>query len=292
MLDGAKALAVPTKLGQSLRVKALHATDSVLYWVALNNQNKPWLNLVFDTGDFSCINSKQDEAGRLTKILTETRKLNPEFLADGKDRAVETHLQFPNQWGLGSSSTLIHCVAEWANVDRYELLQKTIGGSGYDVACAGANSAILYQLENRKPNTLPVHWNPPFSDKLYFLYTGKKQLSSEAIRYYKTKLEDKSFAIDELNRITDLILKCDKLDEFEQLVNEHEVLIGSQLKLMKVSDTTFSDYWGTVKSLGAWGGDFVMMTNERSTEELKEYLSQKSISIVFSWKELILSDNL
>ncbi|MDB5281400.1 MAG: hypothetical protein JWO06_475, partial [Bacteroidota bacterium] len=160
VLDGARALAVPTKLGQSLRVKVLHGSDSVLYWVALNNQNKPWLNLVFDTGDFSCINSQQDEAKRLSKILTEVRKLNPEFITDGKDRAVETHLQFPNEWGLGSSSTLIYCISQWAGVDGYKLLEQTIGGSGYDVACAGTDSALIYQLENKKPNSVAVNWQP------------------------------------------------------------------------------------------------------------------------------------
>src|ERR1700761_4066621 len=105
VLDGARALAVPTKFGQALRVTSLHAKDNLLYWVALNNQNKPWLNLVFDTTDFTCINAKQDEAVRLTKILQETRKLNPGFLSSGQDTAVETRLEFPNEWGLGTSST-------------------------------------------------------------------------------------------------------------------------------------------------------------------------------------------
>ncbi|MDB5283417.1 MAG: hypothetical protein JWO06_2492, partial [Bacteroidota bacterium] len=117
---------------------------------------------------------------------------------------------------------------------------------------------------------------------------GKKQLSSEAIQYYKNKLQDKSLAIKELNRITDFILASTGLSEFEQLLNEHENLIASQLKLQKVKDAMFPDYWGSVKSLGAWGGDFVLMTNEKSEEELKNYLSEKNISIVFSWKDLIL----
>jgi len=289
VLDGAQALAVPTRFGQNMRVTILHAKDNLLYWVALNNQNKPWLNLVFDTKDFTCINAKQDEAGRLSNILLEARKLNPEFLSAPHDIAVETRLEFPNEWGLGTSSTLIHCVAKWAKVDGYELLKNTIGGSGYDVACAAADAAILYQLKGGKSESQPVNWQPAFSQHLYFAYLGKKQLSSEAIQYYKTKLQDKTYAIAELNRITEAVLRCNGLKEFEGLMNEHESLIAGQLKMPKVKDSLFADYWGSIKSLGAWGGDFVMMTNTKSVDDLKAYLKEKSISIVFSWNDLILS---
>jgi len=292
VLDGAQALAVPTKFGQSLRVKELQSSESLLYWVALNSQRKVWLNFVFNTSDFKCINSETDEAKRLSKILSETRKLNPKFLTGKKDFAAETQLEFPNEWGLGTSSTLIHCIATWAKVDGYELLKNTIGGSGYDVACAASDSPVLYQLQNGKPGVFHIHWQPPFADNIYFVYTGKKQLSSEGIKYYKTKLQDKSQAISELNRITGLILKCATLREFEELITEHETVIGSHLKMMKVGDTIFADYWGRVKSLGAWGGDFVLLTNERTEDELKEYLRQKSITIAFGWKDLILNNNI
>ena len=290
VLDGARALAIPTKFGQALRVTTLRAKDNLLYWVALNNQNKPWLNLVFDTTDFTCINAKQDEAARLTKILQEARRLIPGFLTSGHDIAVESRLEFPNEWGLGTSSTLIHCVSEWAKVDGYELLKNTIGGSGYDVACAAADSAILYQITGAKAETSAIHWQPSFSKRIYFAYLGKKQLSSEGIQYYKTKLQDKSYAISELNKITEAILACNDIDAFDALINKHENLIADQLKMPKVSETVFADYWGSVKSLGAWGGDFVMLTNQRSVDDLKAYLNEKSISIVFSWNELLLSN--
>ena len=289
VLDGAPALALPTRFGQSMRVTTLNAKSNLLYWVALNNQNKPWLNLVFDTTDFTCINAKQDEAIRLSKILQEARKLNSAFLVEANDFAVETRLEFPNEWGLGTSSTLIYCLANWARVDGYELLKNTIGGSGYDVACAGADGGIVYQLKDGKASSEPVSWQPTFREHLYFAYLGKKQLSSEGIQYYKTKLQDKTYAIGELARITKLVLGCNDLSEFEGLVNEHETLIAEQLKMAKVKDSLFGDYWGSVKSLGAWGGDFVMLTNTKSIDDLRAYLKEKSISIVFSWDDLILS---
>lgn len=288
ILDGAQALAIPTKFGQTLRVKELHAQDSTIYWIALNSKKQVWLNLVFDSRTFECINAKTPEAERLSKMLNEARKLNPEFLNNNKDRAVETHLEFPNEWGLGSSSTLIHCLATWADVDGYTLLQNTIGGSGYDVACAAHDSPILYQIKDGKPETLAVNWAPPFLENIYFAYLGHKKLSSEAIKYYKEELKDKTHAISELTRITEQVLKCTDLETFDALVYEHENIIASNLKLMKVKDTLFSDYWGSVKSLGAWGGDYVMMTNTRSYEELKAYLLTKNITTVFRWDELII----
>lgn len=288
VLDGAQALALPTRFGQHMRVRQLHASENILYWVALNNKKQAWLNLVFDTTDFSCINSTIDEAKRLTKVLQAARELNPKFLMDGKDCAVETRLEFPNEWGLGTSSTLIYTVSEWAGVDAYTLLQKTLGGSGYDIACAANNTAILYKLQNGKPETLPVNWQPPFTSTLYFAYTGKKQLSSEGIKYYREKLQEKQHAINQLTDITQRMLHCETLNRFEELLNEHENIVGSNLKLMKVKDTLFADYWGCVKSLGAWGGDFVLLTNRQSEDDLKEYLKTKNIPVVFNWNKIIL----
>jgi hypothetical protein len=42
-----------------------------------------------------------------------------------------------------------------------------------------------------------------------------------------------------------------------------------------------------VKSLGAWGGDFVLMTNSRSDKELKAYLHAHNLKVVFKFDELI-----
>lgn len=296
VLDGARALALPTRLGQSLRVATLHSAEDVLYWVALGSNNKPWLNVVIDTATFAFtqIAATPESAGaaeRLASILKAAQQLNPHFLADGKDRAVETRLEFPNEWGLGSSSTLIYAVSQWAGVDGYELLQHTLGGSGYDVACAAHHTPILYQLRHGRPVVTPVNWQPAFSDKLYFAYTGQKQLSSEGIKHYRQFGGDKQRIIDELDLITARMMQTASLGEFEELIGEHENIIGAALKQMKVGDSIFGDYWGAAKWLGAWGGDFVMLTNDKSEDALKAYLQEKNISIVFAWKDLILNPN-
>ncbi len=288
VLDGAKALALPTQLGQHLRIQNLSGSNGLLYWVALNNKQQPWLKTVLDKRDFSCIGTPDDATIRLSKVLSVCRSLNPAFLNNDDDVAVETQLQFPNEWGLGSSSTFIYCLAAYAQVNAYELLQKTLGGSGYDVACAGAHTPILYQRNEFSPIIQEASWNPVFKHHLYFAYQGKKQLSSEAITHYKNKLQDKGATIQALSAITNRILSSATLSEFEQLLQAHEEIIAKSLSLPKVKEERFADFNGVVKSLGAWGGDFVLMTHSGSRETLATYLRSKNIDTLFRWDEMIL----
>jgi mevalonate kinase len=287
VLDGANALSIPTRFGQHLRVKTLSGNSNTLYWIALNNLKQSWLNLVFDKTDLSCINSSGPEAQMLTKVLSQARILNPDFLTGKEDTAVETYLEFPNNWGLGSSSTLIYCISQWANVDGYTLLQNTMGGSGYDVINAGSDTPILYHLENGKPHWEQVSFSPPFLDNIYFVHTGQKQLSTKGIKYYRenaTRIQD---CIGWLNRLTESMLQCQSLAKMDQIIQEHEDIIAEELKLPKAKDTLLPDYWGSVKSLGAWGGDFVMLTNDRSEEELLAYLHSNELHVIHRFDKMI-----
>lgn len=289
VLNGAEALAIPTKFGQHLKVRQLQSNSNMLFWVALGSDGNVWLSMCIDRETLLPIGDAPSEATILCGMLSAIRKMEPDFLTQTNDTAIETRLDFPQVWGLGSSSTLIHCLAEWSGVNAYKLLQETIGGSGYDLACAAADSAILYTLNDGQPNTMQVNWKPLFSENIFFAYTGKKQISRTAIEKYRQIVSEPERTINQLNNITHAMLKCESLETFEQLVNEHENIIGAQLKMVKVKETMFSDYWGSVKSLGAWGGDFVMLTNNRTREELYDYLKVKNITTVFSWNELLIS---
>jgi mevalonate kinase len=287
VLDGAKALAIPTRFGQHLRVKKLSGQSNTLYWIALNNLRQPWLNLAFDKTNFTCISGGGKETDVLSKILSQARVLNPDFLAGDADIAVETYLEFPNSWGLGSSSTLIYCISQWADVDAYTLLQKTMGGSGYDVVSAGSDTPILYHLHNNKPTHQEVSFMPPFHEHLYFVHTGRKQLSASGIEHYRDNAIRIKDCIAWLNRITESMLQCQSLKKMEQLMEEHESIISEELKLPKVKDTLLPGYWGAAKSLGAWGGDFVMLANERSEEELLNYLHNKGLPIIHRYDQML-----
>jgi len=287
ILDGANGLSIPTRFGQHMRIRPLSGSENTIYWVALNNQKQPWLNLAFDKDDLFCINASGPEADMLTKILTQARILNPDFLTGSQDIAVETYLEFPNNWGLGSSSTLLHCIAQWAHVDGYTLLQRTMGGSGYDIASAGSDSPILYHLNNGNPEWEQVLFMPPFSDNIFFVHTGQKQLSTKGIKYYRENAVRINDCIGWLNRLTESMLQCQSLRKMEQIMQEHEDIIAEELKLPKAKETLFPDYWGAVKSLGAWGGDFVMLTNDRPEEELINYLHSKGLHVLHRFDKMI-----
>ena len=55
-------------------------------------------------------------------------------------------------------------------MDKFELLQKTFGGSGYDIACAQSLGPITYEVQSRGPRWEASEFNPHFRDNLYFVY--------------------------------------------------------------------------------------------------------------------------
>lgn len=287
ILDGAEGIAIPTVYGQRMEVTNLQTHTNTLYWKAITSTKSFWLDLVFDTRTLQS-NSDSKEAQMLSLILQKIREQQSDFLMQGNDVEVATYLEFPNVWGLGSSSTLLACLAQWIDIDWYSLLKETIGGSGYDVACGLAKTPVLYSIEAGRPVVRSVGFQPEFSAQLYFAYLGKKQLSSQGIQHYKDKALDKSAIAQQLTAITTAMLNCTALNAFETLLEEHELIISYALGMERVQQSMFPDYWGKVKSLGAWGGDFVLLTNNRTEKELRDYLQQKNIDVVFSFSELIL----
>jgi mevalonate kinase len=292
VLDGALALALPTNVGQKLKVTYTPSQHRVLHWKSYDNDGQLWFEAKFDVETFECLDNYVSQKSLvLQKILRMARSLSKNFLRANQYVLVETHLEFPRLWGLGSSSTLIHNVAKWANVNPFELLFTTMGGSGYDIACAEADKAILY--EKRKegtPQATEVEFNPPFKDKIYFVYLGKKQSSKEGIDHYKALSQHKEELVAKLTQITQKFLAAQTLQEFDSLIAEHETLIAQSLTMQRVKEKYFSDYWGEIKSLGAWGGDFVMVTSEKSKAETQQYFAIKGLTVFLEYGELIKND--
>src|SRR5690606_11836163 len=110
VLDGALALAVPTKYGQSLEVETTNKKE--IQWTALDQEGKEWFKtaLIFDGKDLKLAKNTTSPAEaeqRLLQILKEAHKLNPGILIQDSGFNITTKLDFPQCWGLGSSSTLI-----------------------------------------------------------------------------------------------------------------------------------------------------------------------------------------
>jgi mevalonate kinase len=289
VLDGAKALAIPTAYGQSLTVEE-NKTKNIV-WKSYNELDTLWFEdefLVNDSAIRLRLTAKNytDVSKRLIQILRATYDLNPEFLNSKQGYTITTHQDFNRLWGLGTSSTLVNNIANWANVDAYKLLEKTFKGSGYDIACAQNDTPITYQLRYRqKPLIESIGFDPSFKSQLYFVYLNEKQNSRDGIAAYKKKAKVDAEIIDKINLITEAILSCESLSNFETLITTHEAIISKLIDQKPIKTRLFHDFKGAVKSLGAWGGDFVLVTSETDPTA---YFNSKGFGTVIPYSDMIL----
>jgi hypothetical protein len=287
VLDGALALAIPVRYGQSLRAEPWKEPDS-LTWTSKNEDGKNWFLAQFELPGLHILNeTNRKTAENLVSFLKACQAQNPAFLSGAGGYKVMTQGDFPREWGLGTSSTLLAALAQWAGVDPYVLLFDTLGGSGYDIACAYAEGPVLYRLTSRTPSVEPVAFNPDFVSNIYFVYLERKQDSREGIQQYKLAKVDKPALVLQISRLTERMAACRELSEFEAIIREHEQLISRAIGLACAKDLHFPDYWGAIKSLGAWGGDFVMATSARPEAETRAYFEGLGFGTVLSWAEMV-----
>ncbi len=282
VLDGANALAFPTKFGQSMLVNNINQPN--IDWQSFDNKGNLWLQHNFPIIEIEQPQKKLDfDKNRLFSILREAKKLNPNFLNTNKGYQIITHLDFPKNWGLGSSSTLINNIAKWANVDPFKLLEATFGGSGYDIAAAQYNSPIIFSNNNNKTIEQNIKWD--FTNELFFVHLNKKQNSREGISKYKKNKKEATLPIIQINEITSKICNCNTLIEFEILIDKHEQIISEIIQQKPIKELLFNDYIGSIKSLGAWGGDFILATGNQKNWN---YFKGKGFNTILSFKEMIL----
>lgn len=284
ILDGAVGLALPTKFGQSLTVEV--KGENGISWISLDNENKIWFEAQFSISLEIISTSNNEIANTLQQILSHCNLTT-------HNSQLTTQLEFPQNWGLGSSSTLISLIAQWTNTNPYELLEKIFGGSGYDIACATTKQPIIYERRHSERSgesriIKEVSFSPSFSNHLYFLHLNQKQNSREGIQHYKNLNIDKTTYIKHISELTQKIIQAKSLDEFCAYLEEHENIVSNVLHLPKVKDRLFPDFPGTVKSLGAWGGDFVLVAGKEQQEFIQNYFSEKDYSTLLRYEEIIL----
>lgn len=286
VLDGATALAVPTQFGQLLTVEPI--VTNVLKWNSYDHQGNLWFESEWSLNHKlkSTMVANPSINRRLEQILNATKKLNASFLNIGTGINVNTFLDFPRDWGLGTSSTLINNVAQWASIDPYQLLEATFGGSGYDIACARYNKPITYQLKDDHRKIKEQDFNPDFKNHLYFVFLNKKQNSRDGIARYNENKGHLDLVRSEINGITREILTCSSLAAFQSLMTQHENIIGQIIKQKPIKDQWFKDFNGSIKSLGAWGGDFILAASE---EYPKEYFKNKGFNTLIPYREMVLN---
>jgi len=290
VLKGAEALAMPVQYGQSLKITQKPDSDLINWETQINSEN--WLTCSIDTNMQIIESNNENAIFFLQKVLKAATQIRPDFnRAKGKAQGYEiiANIEFDMNWGLGSSSSLISNIAYWFDINPYDLHFLVSDGSAYDIACARANSAIIYSINNKLPEVKNVNFNPDFSQNIYFVYLGIKQDSAKSVSKF---LYHKNHLHSEIKLITDLsneLLKVNKLQDFNYLIKEHESIISKIIKQPKVKSLYFSNFDGEIKSLGAWGGDFIMVSSEWDYNKIKSYFANKNLDTVFRFDNMKLS---
>jgi mevalonate kinase len=277
VLKGGSALAIPTRYGQSLLLSENKKEE--LSWQSLNHLDEVWFEAKFDLKLNLISTNSVDKAAYLKKLLSVAFDLSQ---SQPTAQMLVSKLDFPNNWGLGSSSTLVHLIGQWQKVDPMELFFKTSTGSGYDVACAGQKKPLLYRIHNRSEAQWESVELPKVFNEVCFIHLNKKQQSKpEVERFLKKKTSESE--IDRVSQISKELLIIDSPSGLQRLMESHESILSQLLGHTPVKEQLFSDYNGSVKSLGAWGGDFIMALGENT----EAYFRSKSYQTIIPFKDMI-----
>lgn len=278
VLDGALSLALPCKFGQYLNFT--EDSNGTLEWISKDMNDTIWFTAYFEAKTLKVLKTSNYNTVKWVKKILEFCNKNS-LTNKSLQGKIECKLEFPNNWGLGSSSTLLNNLASLYEVNPYDLHFSTTNGSGYDIACAGSNSALTYRVIENIPQVKKMDWSPVFKDEILFIFLKKKQKSNLEVKRFKELKKDPDL-ISRISSITKEIIYSKTIEEFEHLLDEHEAITGQYIQSETVKSKYFSDYEGSVKSLGAWGGDFVLATRKN-----KNYFLDKGFDTILSFSEII-----
>ena len=288
VLDGALSLAVPTRFGQSLEIKPHRGSD--LIWESYDHNGDLWFESQISLYDFSPVRTSDEKVSKyVQKLLKGAVRYNTEFLNKWNGFKAINHLDFNPEWGLGSSSTLIYNVAQWAGINPFHLHFYVSNGSGYDIACADAEGPLTYQLNGEELSFTDINFAPHFFESVYFVYLGQKVRSGESIRHYAKTTKRRNALAKKVTVLTERAIKAVALEDFMAVMDEHEALISESLDLPEVKKERFSDFEGSIKSLGAWGGDFAMVATDLPQDYVESYFADRGCPVIMPYHEMAYS---
>lgn len=293
VLKGALALAVPTVYGQHLSATIEQKNADVINWTSFDNNGNKWFNATMDAKSLQVkgpLTGDKNIADTLRNIIIAIRKQQPQYLLQG-DINISTKLEFPNDWGLGSSATLLTNLCKHANADAMIVNAEVFKGSGYDIATAQANAPILFRIDDEGPVFDSVNFFPPQHEQFRFVHLGEKQNSRIAVEQFLDETKDKKLfnEIETISEISEALLFCDDFSDFMQLLDDHEEMMQYVLQEEKIKTARFNDFPGVVKSLGAWGGDFVLAAADMDGADIDTYFKEKGLHTVISYAGMVLS---
>lgn len=283
VLDGAKAIALPSKLTQDLYIE--QCDKEIIEWQGIDEKGNVWYeeNFYLKNNDLVYSAEKNNTSEKLLLLFNHILKTRE--VKDILGNKFSTKLNFKREWGLGTSSTFVNNLAKWANIDPYRLLFSAFKGSGYDIACCDVNNPIIFEKKQNSINVKNITFNPPFIENIYLIHLDKKQNTQTSITNYLRTKSEKNDLIKKINLISEEMLQCKNLNHFEDLIVEHESIISQAISQEPIQKLTFNDYnLGKIKSLGAWGGDFILVTSKNND---LSYFNNKGFETILKLSDLV-----
>lgn len=283
VMKGATALAIPAKLDQELTIKSTN-TDFI-YWESFDKNNLIWYKEKFflDKGSLIYHGKKNKISDLIIRLFDYIHRFNDPKKSIGNEFIWK--LNFDRNWGLGSSSTLINNLSKWAKVNPYKLLFSVFNGSGYDIACCDKSNPIIFQKKDDYLSFSNTTFNPNFLNNLFLVFLNKKQNTQKSVQNF---LKNDAHYIEEINQINNIvngIQNVKDLTAFESLIERHEKIIANILQIPTIQNEKFPKYnYGIIKSLGSWGGDFVLATGD---ERNMDYFREKGFNTVKKISDLL-----
>ena len=283
VMKGAMALAIPAKLDQELNV--ISTNSDFVNWKSFNKDNQIWYEEKFflDKGALIYHGEKNKMSDLIVRLFDYIHKFNKPEKSIGNEFIWK--INFNINWGLGSSSTLINNLSKWAKVNPYKLLFSVFNGSGYDIACCDKSNPIIFQKKDDYLSVSDTTFNPNFLNNLFLIFLNKKQDTQKSVQNFLETDQSLSEGINQINEIVDEIESVKDITTFESLIERHEKIIANILQMPTIQNDKFPDYNnGVIKSLGSWGGDFVLATGD---EKSVDYFEEKGFNTIRKISDLL-----
>lgn len=287
VLFGARALAVPLTVGQTLEAHP-RERDPYLLWEAWYGQVL-WFTARLRLPELYIDHTSDPaRAGFLQRVLQSAVQLGGRIPDPAN---IVCRIEFSPEWGLGSSSSFIALVAGWMRVDPFSLCQVVSKGSGYDVVCAMAEGPLVYQRLNGSYSAENVSFDPPFISQLFLVYRNKKlptEAHIEKAYGWESRLRE---VADDISVLTNDWQKAASLESLGQIVVSHEQLLAYATGMLPVQQSLFPDFEGYIKSMGAWGGDFMLAFSPFGEAYLRNYFVRQGYMVSFRYTDLVLQSH-
>ena len=130
---------------------------------------------------------------------------------------------------------------------------------------------------------MQTNFSPPFKDNLFFIHLNKKvdtQLEVSKFLNYKNEYSNEILKI---NSLGEMIVKEKNQKQFNEMIKEHEEIISKIIYKKPIQSILFKDFYGQIKSLGSWGGDFILASGDNETPK---YFSKKGFETIIPFSEM------